>query len=328
MENANKNSKKKSSDFYCEICDYICSRKGDFKKHLISKKHNANKNSKNANKNSKYCLCGKAFKHHSSLCRHIKSCKIRVNEPEKDDFGKGNLLTESEMDESELCNPETHYKNMFLDVMKKNNELTSLLIQQQKNMNDIIHDKSKLLENAISCGEKEQTTNITTNNNTTNNFNISVFLNETCKDAMNLQDFIAGIQSKLQDLDTMKDVGYVECVTQIFVNGLKQLDHTKRPLHCSDVKRETLYIKDDNLWEKDNNKEKLSKAVSSVTRKTLQQLPLWMRNHPECSTAGSTDNKEYHSLIQNTMNHNTINNKKKVMKNIMKEVVIEKEKEK
>jgi hypothetical protein len=167
-------------------------------------------------------------------------------------------------------------------------------------------------------------------NNTTNNkFNLNFFLNEKCKDALNIMEFVNSLQLQLKDLEQTAKLGFVEGISKIFVNGLKELDIHKRPIHCSDIKREVLYIKDEDKWEKENiEKEKITKAIKSDVHKNIKQIPEWVKQNPTCKDSTSKKNDEYLKLISNNMsgidNEEVETNMNKIIHNISKEVVIEK----
>ena len=166
----------------------------------------------------------------------------------------------------------------------------------------------------------------TINNN--NHFNLQIYLNETCKDAVNLTDFIDSLHVKLKDLEETARLGYSEGVSRIFINGLNELEVNKRPIHCSDAKRETLYVKDKNEWTKDSDKEKLTNAIKTVGKKNIQQITEWQKKYPEYRDPASRHNDKYLKMLCNAMNGSTDDeqekNMEKIIRNITKEVVIEK----
>tara|TARA_B100000886_G_scaffold154455_1_gene105145 strand:- start:1669 stop:2583 length:915 start_codon:yes stop_codon:yes gene_type:complete len=301
-----KNSPKLAKKFYCKCCDYGCSKESDFKKHQLTRKHkiltNTYKNSPKLATAEYVCECGKKYKHRQSLNNHKQKC-VYISD-NSDDFEEKKMNKEIIVENNESDN--SSIKELFLTMMNENKELRSMLKEQKES-----HDK-QISEIIPKIG------------NTNNSFNIQIFLNENCKDALNINDFLEGIQLQITDLDKMKELGYVNGLTRIFMNGLNQLELTKRPLHCSDAKREILYVKENDAWEKDSNKMKLNNAISTVGRKTLQHFPEWMKNHPDCKSSDSNDNSEYHNLIKSTVAQNTEDNKKKVAKNIIKEVLIDK----
>lgn len=321
-----KKNPKKIPNYYCENCKYITSNKKDFSKHLLTLKHkkikmisNDNKKSPDDNMQQYDCICGKKYKFESGLSRHRKKCTYIDNT---------NMINDI-VEFKEIESDDINYKEMFLKIMSENNELKSMIIQQN---NTHINESKELLNMVKTQQEyhniqlRELIPKVGNNNTTTNKVNIQIFLNENCKDAVNINDFLQGIQLQLQDLEKMNEVGYVNGITQIFKNGLNKLALTQRPLHCSDIKREILYIKDKDGWEKDDNKEKINKAINTLGRKTLQRFPEWMEKNPNCNDSNTPANDEYHALIENTVAQNTEDNKKKIMKNILKEVTIDKDK--
>ena len=172
---------------------------------------------------------------------------------------------------------------------------------------------------------------VTNNNNTTNNFNLNIFLNEKCKDALDLMEFVDTLQLKLHDLEETARLGYVEGISKIFMRGLQQLDIYKRPIHCSDLKREVLYIKDKNLWEKDDDeKTRLTNAIKIIGNKNIKQIPEWQKLNPEYRDPDSKQNDRYMKLLFNAMSGSTeeeqASNMNKIIKNIAKAVVIDKTK--
>jgi len=165
--------------------------------------------------------------------------------------------------------------------------------------------------------------------NNTNNFNLQVFLNEKCKDALNISDFVDSLKMQLTDLDTVGQVGYIEGISRIFIRGLKELDIFKRPIHCSDVKRETMYVKDKDTWEKDNEeKNKLRLLIDHIAHKNIIQLPEWINNNPDANNYDSKKHVEYIKILGQSMGGKTDeeNHKiyQKIIKNIAKHVMIEK----
>ena len=174
------------------------------------------------------------------------------------------------------------------------------------------------------------TTNNTINNTTNNNFNLNVFLNETCKDALNLADFVSSLQVKLKDLEETAKIGYTEGVSRIFINGLNELEVNMRPIHCSDLKRETLYVKNDDKWTKegDENKPILKKAIKQIANENIKQISDWRKKYPDCTASDSRKNDQYLKIVSNAMagcnkEEQDININKIVTK-ISKEVTIEK----
>ena len=203
----------------------------------------------------------------------------------------------------------------FLSLIKQNNEFKELMMEQCKQ----IQDFQKQL-----CDVTKPSNII--HNTTNNSFNLNVFLNETCKDALNMMDFINSLHLQLSDLEETGKLGYSNGMSRIFIKGLKDMEVHKRPIHCSDLKREILYIKEDNVWEKDNEeKDKIKQAIRRVQQKNIQQIPLWIKEHPNCTISSNRDNTPYlNMVIQSTggANPNDDININKIIANIAKETVI------
>jgi hypothetical protein len=245
MKNTTENSLKIPPKFVCEKCDYICCKKGDFNKHLHSIKHNTTNTTNIQQEFSYSCECGKAYNHRASLYNHKKKCLLKNNSIETDNTN--NSTTHSDKDQlilmlvkqnSELIKETSDFKNMMMEVIK---------------------------------GGTHNTTNNTTNSHN-KAFNLNFFLNETCKDAMNIMDFVDSIKIQLSDLERVGEVGYVEGISNIIVKNLNELDVTQRPVHCTDKKRETMYIKDEDKWEKDEENSKIKKAIRRVASKNQRLI--------------------------------------------------------
>ena len=314
-----KNPQKSPVKFVCETCNVKCSHKGDWTKHLLTAKHIKSLNMViNDNKlpskipeipeildNQEIaCECGKKYKYSSGLSRHKKICNVQEVVP--------NTL------------PIDMSYNIILEIVKQNQEFKELIFEQNK---QLVEQNKKLIELA----EQGKTINNTTNNNNTNNFNLQLFLNETCKDALNLTDFVEQIKLQLSDLDMIGRVGYVEGITKIFLRNLKDIDVCKRPIHCSDLKRETLYIKDKDAWEKENNENiKIKRAIKEVEHKNIKQLPQWREENPTAEDTDTKKHMEYQNILLEAMGGSTMENdekkREKIIRNIAKEVIIDKTK--
>jgi hypothetical protein len=294
-----KTRKKTQHKYICLKCDFKCCSKYDYNIHIMRPKHinmvigtemEIKKSEKS--QNQFVCdICYKGFMTKSGLWKHNKKCeKISINKTENQET-------------------DTFTPNMFMEMMKQNNELTKQIIE---------------------LSSKPMTTNNTTNNNTTNNnFNLQFFLNETCKDALNISDFIDQLQVGTKDLEETGRIGYAAGISKIFINGLKQLSVNQRPVHCSDAKRETIYIKDGGQWEKDNDENvKLTNAIRDVAHKNIEQIQVWTELHPEYTDLKSKYNDRYMKLIGEAMsgstNEETYRNYKKIARNIMRETIIPK----
>jgi hypothetical protein len=280
--------------FNCDKCDYKTSRKSQFERHLTTPKHTNETNETPKVPNGFKCYCGNDYNSRTTLWRHMKK---------------------------ELCGEKNTFKNdtepkiteMFMEMCKQNKEFKELLVEQNKQI--------------IEMSSKPTTNNSHNNNN--NSFNLQFFLNETCKDALNISDFVSQLQVGIKDLEETGRLGYAEGISKIFINGLKQLDVNQRPVHCSDVKRETMYIKDENIWEKEDVKHlKLTNAIRDVAHKNIQQIQVWTDKHPEHKDLSSKYNDKYMKLVSEAMPGSTREesdkNYKKIATNIMKQSLIEK----
>ena len=253
------------------------------------------------------CPCGKEYKHRQSLSVHKKKCTFVDSPKDNIELKKASTQDTEEIKSSDI-------------VMRK---LMTMLDEQQE-VNKKLSQTNEELTQVI----KEGKLNSTVNNTTNNSFNLNLFLNEKCKNALNISEFIDSIQLQLNDLVETGRLGHVDGISRIFVNALNDLDETKRPIHCTDIKRETIYIKDEDTWTKDNNKVKLKSAISTIADKNLEKIPEWQNDHPKFSEMDTPDNDDY---IQITLNsyageskEESDKNKDKIAKNVLKEVIIDK----
>jgi hypothetical protein len=281
----------KSSDiFICEYCNYSTSRKSQYQRHLETDKHKIlqNPTSKKFHTEKSYiCNCGKSYAHSSTMYAHKKKCSLSL-----DQINDNKKLSELDKDE------------LIITLLKQNAEL----IKGQQDM------MVKLTENGI--------TNTSNSHNTTNShnkaFNLNFFLNETCKNAMNITDFVDSIKLQLSDLMEVGELGYVEGISKIIVKNLNNLDETVRPVHCTDKKRETMYVKDQGEWSKeDDNKTRLKKAINKIADKNIRLLPQFREKYPEYKNASAKISDVHDKLVIEVME--TDNDKKeKIIKNISK----------
>lgn len=312
----------KSSEVYvCQNCDYTSSRRSQFDRHLLTAKHqnvdNVDKNvDKKVPKGSKklvsemdaegekyQCLCGKRYKHRQSLSLHKKKCDFSVEDAETVIKEYNQKITTT----------------LVMELIKQNKSLQEMLCEQHNKMVEIVKDNKSIM-----------TTNNTNNTTNNNHFNLNLFLNETCKDAINMTDFIDSLNVKLKDLEYTAKTSYAEGISKIFINGLISLNVPDRPIHCSDFKRDIIYIKDDNIWEKDDeHKTKLTKAIKLVGHKNMKQISEWQKVYPEYNDPESKQNDNYMKMLCNAMSGSTKEeaekNYEKIIKNIVKEVVIDKD---
>ncbi len=305
MKNTTENSPKIPPKFICEKCDYICCKKGDFNKHLQSIKHNTTNTTNIQQEFSYSCECGKGYNHRASLYNHKKTCTLKNNSTIETD-NIDNSVDHSDKDQ------------LILMLIKQNSELI-------KETSDFKSMMMKVLEN----GTTQNSHNTTTNTNSHNKaFNLNFFLNETCKDAMNITEFVESIKLQLSDLEKVGELGYVEGISNIIVKNLKDLDVTQRPVHCTDKKRETMYIKDEDKWEKDDEQKKMHKMVRRVADKNARMLPKFKEAHPDCAKSTSRYSDQYNKIIMEAMGgrgDNDFEKEEKIIKRVSKEVFVDKD---
>ena len=310
--------------FSCEDCHYKCSKKSDWDRHLLTSKHqktykiliNTDKcDAENATIiNSFICNCGKEYKHRQSLFNHKKKC---VN----------NKPNENIFENEDFENNITHITpELIIEIIKQNQEFKEIIIEQNKQNVEL---QKQMLE---VC--KNGTHNTTNNNNTHTNshnkaFNLNFFLNETCKDALNIQDFVSSIKPSIDDLENTGRRGYIEGISNIILKGLNKLEQHFRPIHCSDQKREILYIKDDNQWIKEtDDKPILKKAIKTIANENIKKIRDWRDSNPDCTDSDSKKNSLYLKIVSNSMNGSTeeesSKNISKIISNVVKETVIDK----
>ena len=299
-----KKSPKEQKKYSCDFCDYLCCKNSDYIKHLLTPKHigNASGNEKISNKVFKCKFCNKIYKSNKGLWGHNKTC-IGTNE--------NIVIHDASLNEIKVLT------NLVLEVVKTNTELQKQNHDLQKQVLDVCQkiQPSSIINNI--------NTNNTTNNNKT--FNLNFFLNEQCKDAMNINDFIKSIKIDISDLERLGKEGYVEGFSRIILERLKEMDIYKRPLHCSDAKRETMYIKENDVWNKDEspNNEKMIEFIKAVEQKNYTSLLAYADEYPEVYKQESKRNVPYlHMAMQSNGTAEKIN---KVMKRIIKEVIINKD---
>ena len=310
----------KNADFFtCEKCDFVCSKKSDFERHLLTRKHKNDdkKAQKNAEKN--VCICGKSFKYRQGLFVHRKTCMDYINNDSK--YGN-NIEIKIDSDEISkkiedvVCcdNKVIITKEMFMELINDNKEMIKVIKGQQEQINSIIPKIGNI-------------TNNTTNNNTTmnNNFNLNVFLNEKCKDALNISDFIDSLKITLEDLLFSKTNGISRGITDVLIKGLKELDIYKRPIHCTDIKRDTMYIKDEDKWYKDDNHDMMKNTIVKIADMERTALQQWAIDNPDWM---ETERKQldYLTMVRSICEpiENYDNYEKKILKNIGKEILVDK----
>jgi hypothetical protein len=289
--------RQKNAVFVCILCDFKSSKQSDWDRHINTKKHIRSVTGSQmevlevTNTPKFKCNCGKKYSNSGGLWKHKQKCKneepIKQTECTSD---KDKLIDYLIQEHSEL-------KNLILEIVKKDT--------------------------------------ITNNNNTINShnksFNLQFFLNETCKDAMNIMDFVESIQLQLSDLEKVGELGYVEGISNIIIKNLKGLDITQRPIHCTDKKREVLYVKDEDLWQKEDEQNKTVRtAIKKITDKNMRLIPQYKKKHPDCNKSESKISDKYNTIVVESMGgkgENYFEKENKIISNISKQVIVEKEKE-
>jgi hypothetical protein len=283
--------------YSCAICNLNTRNKKDYTKHLLTPKHAfrgiilqaETEMGTNILTNKYVCICGKKYKHHSSLWNHRKVCSKLVEEKPKN------------------CDDELDLIHVLL---KENQEFKQLILDQNNKMMELATKPS------------------TVNNINNNQFNLNVFLNEKCKDAMSITDFVDSIEIKSEDLEVFGNQGYIQGISNIFIKGLKDLDETERPLHCSDIKRETLYIKNVDGWDKDDKRDRMKQVIQNIAHKNFKYIPIWKEeNEPNVSDVTTKKNDQYMRITNQVMTAITPDDDygiNKIIRNVANKVYINK----
>jgi hypothetical protein len=276
------NSIMENPKFYCKNCDFSAAKLCHWKEHILTKKH-SNKSQQKFPAPEFYCeACDVKCSHSSILIRHKKTAKhIKTAEAAKISGQSKNV----ESQYVEIIN------KLVLDNQRTttdNQELRNFIVEQSKTIEKIMIQNTEVMSKALDSN-KIINSNNTINNN--NKFNINIFLNEQCKDALNFTEFVKNIEISYQDLENNAQLGFVQGISKIFMDNLKQLGINERPIHCTDVKRETMYIKDEDKWTKEVDDSKLQKAIQTVSYKSMGKLMEWKQENPDYQDADSEFSK-------------------------------------
>ena len=293
-----KSPKIKEINFICDICDYKCCKNSEYIKHLLTAKHigNASGNTKISTRTFECKNCDKVYKSRKGLWSHTKHCAENVQ-----DLQQNIIIHQTSPEEVK------NLTKLVMELMKSNAELQTQLIDVCRSQNINVN------------------TNINSNNKT---FNLHFFLNEKCKDAMNISDFANSFDLKLSDLESVGELGYVEGISKIIVDKLSEMDVYKRPMHCSDAKREIIYIKDDNIWTKeDKNNPKLRQVIKNISFRNMKLVYNWSNTYPESKDNESRLNDKYIKLVLESSGGNgqILDSENKIIRRIAKKIFIEKE---
>ncbi len=302
------------SKYVCKKCNFECSKLSNWQNHIKTNKHLSN----NENQYFECAACAYSCKTTSLMNKHklTKKHKIRVSEP---------IVTCDEVTKP-ADKPDSELMIIIKQLLTQNNELKNFIIEQaNEHKKDTVDIITKVIEQTKSNTINGNITATTTNNN--QKFNINLFLNETCKNAMNFSDFIKNIEVSREDLENNAQLGFVSGVSKILIDSLKQLDKTERPIHCTDLKRETMYIKDEDKWNKEEDTTKLNKAIQEVTRKSMGTLMNWKEENPDYKDRDSEFSNRCIVIQQQSMaGYDRETYYPKVIKAVAKEIIIDKDK--
>jgi len=310
--------------YYCDLCDFKCCKYSNFKIHNNTLKHLKNKNDNKMIINDNYlmpkmpknslfsCSCGNLYKYQSGLSRHKNKCNqnnteqiTEKKEPDEED------INENENIVIEICPKEMDMQSTIVELLKQNQEFQKQIIELMKD----------------NIGNNTTNNNII-NNTTNNKFNLNVFLNETCKDALNLSDFLESLILTLTDFENFGPLGYCGGISNILVRGLNKLDISKRPIHCSDLKREVIHVKNNDTWHKDEDNQQMIKAIKAIEHKNVKQMSLWAKANPEYKDPNHKKSDLYTKLIDQSLcdtdKEKAQKNYNKIIRTVAKEILVDK----
>ncbi len=313
----NSKNAKKCHIFICEICDFKCSKESNYKIHIETIKHKmiteSNKKMPLGGQTSFKCVCGNEYKYRPGLAKHKRTCpKINMGSLSQACQDNSDAITDTNKNEDENITVNTNNNvtkdEILLKLIKDNDEMMKIIKGQQEQINTLIPKLGN-----------------TTNNNITNNFNLNLFLNEKCKDALNMSEFIDSLKITLEDLLFSKNNGITRGITDVMIKGLKELDIYKRPIHCTDIKRDIMYIKDEDKWQKDDNHHKMKNTIVKIADKERTALQQWSIDNPDWI---ETENKqiEYLTMVRSICEpiENFDKYERKIVKIVGKEIIVDK----
>jgi hypothetical protein len=332
--------------FICDFCDVICFKQSDWNRHLSTTKHKKHTNtdgntdcptptSDTKNATNYICYCGKEYKHRQSLFNHKKICQNQ-----KDELNTEQCIEIVQKDEEPLLSkeqPKVSELSLIFEMLKQNNDFKELIITQ---VNQNQTQNNQMMEKLMEIVQATQAS-ITNNNNINNGqiqnnnntqFNLQVYLNQTCKNAMTINDFLDYLQPTIEELEATAHLGYVESISRIIMRGFKNLEEEELPFHCTDLKREHIYVKNpDKEWVKEtDDKPLLLRFVKEVSKRNFNNIFAWQKQNPTWSSYSSKKNDLYNSIVENAMSGATEkeqnDNYEKIMKNIMKNTTIDRSK--
>jgi len=297
----------------CKKCDFKCFKKCDWTRHLSTQKHfNRTKptiiEQKSAAHDKKFgCkFCQKSYKARNSLWYHENKCEFNTEKSSNKSDENIHITSPQIQQQTDI----QALTGLIFEMVKSNAEL-------QKSMFEICKQ-----------GQNNYTSNVSNNNCNNKTFNLQFFLNETCKDAMNISDFVESVKLQVSDLENVGKVGYIEGISNIIIKNLNALEVEKRPVHCTDQKREVMYVKEDNIWEKeDEANKKLRKAIRMIAHKNICMFKEFREKYPDCEEYDSKKNSQYNTIIYEAMGgkgDNDYDKDTKIIKKIAKNVTIDK----
>ena len=308
-----KKNEKNEQHYVCIKCDYKCSYLSDWNRHITTRKHIISQNGTNLEINGKKLVeinkdyfypcevCKKEYKTQSGLWKHKKKCSETV-------------IFDTSYNEIKVLT------DLVLEVVKQNQELISQNNEFQKQNQELQKNVIEVFKNGTN-----NTTNINSHNKS---FNLQFFLNETCKDAMNIMDFVDSIKIQLADIESIGELGFVNGMSKLIIKNLNALAENMRPVHCNDPKRDSLYVKDANVWEKeDSDNKKIKKAIKYISHKNICAIPEWKAKYPDCIYSDSKKSNQYNHIVIEAMGgpgDNDAEKADKIVKKIAKEVIIDK----
>ena len=279
---------KNAEKYYCKECDFTCFKKSNYDQHLLTRKHK---------------ILTNTYKKMPDYNEQIYTCECGKQYKHRQSLythkKKCVFIVEEEKEEVKIEQPDSKYDKLIDTLMKQNENLQDKLLKANTKIKNVNNNK----------------------------FNLNVFLNNDCKNAMNIMDFINKVETNVSTLEYIKEKGFVGGISKLLLEGLDKLEVNDRPLHCTDLKRETIYIKNNNTWEKDNEeKDKMKEVITRMSRKNLSSLQDWVKEHPKCTTTGTNENKDYHKLLQEALSHGNDKEVKKIIKKISKHISVKEEK--
>ena len=319
--------------YTCNDCEYATKRKTDYAKHILTRKHIQITMDNGLSSNGYTCECGKTYQHQSGLCKHRHKCKGPGPSP-----GPGQDTSETTLPKPEemmalmfklMCDKlpdKSDQSQLVIELLKQNQDFKEIMLEQSK---QLAEQQLQLLE-AVKDGKLGNNTNCNNNNTTNNKFNLNVFLNETCKDAITMDDFINSIEVTRDEFIHTGQVGFIEGISTVMAHRFRDMEVHTRPLHCTDLKRETIYIKNADKWEKDDaDKTNMRKAVRGVAKKNMKELWRWYNdNKPSVEQIGTDvceDYFKYHkAALGGYGKEEDLKFEDKIMRNVLKEVHVDK----